>query len=311
MTYTPKTYTLKEPPPDGILYNNDHFIGVNEKAADYLSASPTTIHHRGEYHPTYNPEWPLLTVCGDNVVIENVILKPQSPSNFIAISLGGNNCIIRNALIDWHETNPQTHEGWHFGIGIDMPTINQNFPGYIDYRKQTGNTLEHVRMNGVRTGVKLRIWDNSNIQGQYNSLTMHDVGIRLADISESNAGIEISENCTLNGANIIANTWFNGAARYASGFRIKGKIANSFIKYTTERLTDMGQPNWNDPNGSGIKIENPNWNGGGNNIFHYTQCDRQYSVPFVVQNPAGLPLLSLEIDGTPTAGISWKHSYFP
>jgi hypothetical protein len=247
-TWVPQQYNIDHYPENGILYDGDTFNGVTDSDPN----------HRGAFYPIYlmeHPEWPALTVAGNNVTIQNLRLQGYT-NNTSAICLSGNNCTIRNVYLE------------NFPIGIDMPTINANYPDYHDYRIQCGNTIEHVTMKNVGVGTLLRVADNSGSKA-YTGLNMHDVRVGLkysAQPNDMRIGFAISEKCFLFLSNIDANTWFSHSLdNMPCGMYIGGTIAFSNIKYTTELLDS------NDvPYGYGV-IKGTDSSVRGNPVWHFVE----------------------------------------
>lgn len=162
-----------------------------------------------------------------SATIENLIIDGQSPSSNTGILLNDiYNCRINNLTIR------------NFNIGIHITADNNNWSEV--------NTIKHVRMENVQTGILL---DSGTGSGSFAFTVIDDVGIQLAN-SGSAVGIQIGTGPSALTAKpyssyIKANVWEQSAGGTAM------KLINGEVKYGLINLAVQGPSN-----GYGVDISN-------------------------------------------------------
>jgi hypothetical protein len=187
---------------------------------------------------------PIIVVDGNDVLIENVQIVGQTgpPLTHVGIRLENvSNCQIRNAPI------------YYCTIGIDMLTSSQDPEVRLPARS---NRIHHVYMQQVLTGIRFAttVWGS----GDFSFTNITDVNI-TAYPDPNSKGISILQDACLDNAFIKANAWFGYKTGCSSGsdnacaMHIDGKVKNSFINLTAERLTS-DDPDPNNPTQGGFGI---------------------------------------------------------
>ncbi|MCW4024521.1 MAG: hypothetical protein NWF01_05745 [Candidatus Bathyarchaeota archaeon] len=202
--------------------------GYNNEPQGDLQTGDTFNGYKGNGKMSfaYNaPDKPAaITVAGNNVTIENLSIYPnldRTSQTAIEIKKGVKNCKIQNVMISYYKLT-----------GLPKYTFGK---GIVIHPTEAGHTLSHIQMGGGNDGGAVTTGISLEDSGNFNFISIVDVGINLNNAGNSDAGIKLWGG-TLNNSCIVSNTWLKANAVDACGIRISGAIKNSFIKQTTEQL---------------------------------------------------------------------------